>query len=177
MELNQEFIDNLAVNEVALLKKIANELLINASQVSAVITLLKEGSTVPFISRYRKEATGSLDEVQVRTTEHLWNSGLNLEERRIEIIKTIFGYGKLTSLLYDNISKASTLSELEDIYAPYKRKKKTRGMVAEERGLTPLSEAMKELDDAAIFEKAKEFIKEVPQKNGRRYRLICSDSR
>ncbi|GMO41806.1 MAG: Tex family protein [Termitinemataceae bacterium] len=164
MELNQEFIDTLAVNEVALMRKIAAELTVDIGQISALISLLRDGSTVPFIARYRKEATGSLDEVQVRSAEHLWNSGLNMEGRRIEIIRAIFEQGKLSEALYGNIAGASSLSELEDIYAPYKRKKKTRGMIAEERGLAPLAEAMKELDDAAIFEKAKEFVKDVPEK-------------
>ena len=158
MELNQEFIDNLAVNEVQLMRKIAENLTINLSQVSTVVGLFAEGSTVPFIARYRKEQTGSLDEVQVRDIDHLFKSGTNLESRRIEIIRGIFAQGKLTEPLYENITKAATLAELEDIYAPYKRKKKTRGMLAAEKGLGPLAEAMKTLDAAALLAKAAEFI-------------------
>ncbi|GHT00943.1 tex protein [Spirochaetia bacterium] len=158
MELDQQFIDALAVNEISLMKGIAEALKVNMAQVSAVISLLAEGSTVPFIARYRKEKTGSLDEVQVRDAEHLFNSGKNLEERRIEIIRGIFEQGKLTEVLYENITRAATLTELEDIYAPYKRKKKTRGMAAEERGLLPLAEAMRELEAAALLAKAAEFI-------------------
>jgi uncharacterized protein len=158
MELNQEFIDGLTVNEVALMKHIAEGLSINLGQVSTVAGLLAEGCTVPFIARYRKEKTGSLDEVQVRDIEHLFASGKNLETRRIEIIRGIFGQGKLTEGLYENITQAATLAELEDIYAPYKRKKKTRGMIAEEKGLLPLAEAMRELAAEELRLKAAEFI-------------------
>jgi uncharacterized protein len=160
MELTQEFIDTLAVNEIALMKRIAEQISVNLGQVSAVITLLAEGSTVPFIARYRKEKTGSLDEVQVRDVEHLFSGGKNLETRRIEIIRGIFEQGKLTEALYDNILKAATLTELEDIYAPYKRKKKTRGMIALEKGLEGLARAMEELDAESLRAKAAEFVVE-----------------
>ena len=160
MELTQEFIDTLAVNEVALMKGIAEKLAVNLSQVSAVLSLLAEGGTVPFIARYRKEKTGSLDEVQVREVDHLFSGGKNLETRRIEIIRGIFEQGKLTEALYDNILKALTITELEDIYAPYKRKKKTRGMVAVEKGLEGLAVAMKELETEALRVKALEFLVE-----------------
>ncbi|MDR3301452.1 MAG: RNA-binding transcriptional accessory protein [Spirochaetaceae bacterium] len=160
MELNQEIIDKLAVPELKIKNRIADELTISLGQVSVVMALLSEGGTVPFIARYRKEATGSLDEVQVRDIEHLAERYTNLERRRIEIIKGIFEQGKLTPLLYDNIMKASTLTEMEDIYAPYKRKKKTRGMIAEERGLVPLADAMQILEAEALREKASEFIVE-----------------
>ena len=142
MELNQEFIDSLAVNEVTLMKGIAEKLAVGLNQVSAVVGLLGEGSTVPFIARYRKEKTGSLDELQVREVDHLFSAGKNLETRRLEIIRGIFEQGKLNEGLYRNIAGASTMAELEDIYSPYKRKKKTRGMIAVERGLEPLAEAM-----------------------------------
>ncbi|MDR2402427.1 MAG: RNA-binding transcriptional accessory protein [Spirochaetaceae bacterium] len=160
MEITQEFIDGLTVNEVTLMKRVAEALVINVGQVSAVIGLLTEGCTVPFIARYRKEKTGSLDEVQIRDTEHLFSSGKNLETRRIEIIRGIFEQGKLTEALYDNIVKAATLAELEDIYLPYKRKKKTRGMIAVEKGLEPLADAMTELETAVLLAKAAEFVRE-----------------
>jgi uncharacterized protein len=160
MELTQEFIDTLVVNEVALMKGIAEKLSVNLGQVSAVLSLIAEGSTVPFIARYRKEKTGSLDEVQVRDVDHLFSGGKNLETRRIEIIRGIFDQGKLTEPLYDNILKAATLTELEDIYAPYKRKKKTRGMVALEKGLEGLAAAMKELETEALRVRAQDFLKE-----------------
>jgi len=160
MELTQEFIDGLAVNEVALMKRIAEELTINLGQVSTVVGLFAEGCTVPFIARYRKERTGSLDEVQVRDVDHLFTSGKNLEGRRLEIIRGIFEQGKLTEFLYESISKAVSLTELEDLYAPFKRKKKTRGMAAQEKGLEPLAEAMLELGAAALRLKAADFVKE-----------------
>ena len=160
MEFTQEAIDALNVNEVEIMKKIADELNIRVQQVGAVIGLVNEGCTIPFISRYRKEMHGSLDEVQVRDCDHLFKSYRNLEERRFEIIKGIFAQGKLTESLYTAALSASTLTELEDLWAPFKKKKKTRGMVAIEKGLDPLADAMLELGDAAIEEKAKEFIKE-----------------
>ena len=142
------------------MKKVADEINIRVQQVSAVISLVEEGCTIPFISRYRKEKHGSLDEVQVRDCDHLFKSYKNLEERRLEIVKGIFGQGKLTDSLYNAAMSATTLTELEDLWAPFKKKKKTRGMVAIEKGLDALADAMLELDDVAIEEKAKEFVKE-----------------
>ena len=160
MEFTQEQIDALSVNEVEIMTRIATELSIRVAQVAAVITLINEGCTVPFISRYRKEQHGSLDEVQVRDCDHLFKSYGNLESRRIEIIKGIFAQGKLTDSLYEAVTKAGTLTELEDLWAPFKKKKRTRGMIAIERGLDPLADAMLELDDAALEAKAAEFVKE-----------------
>ena len=160
MEFTQEAIDALIVNEVEIMKKVADEINIRVQQVSAVISLVEEGCTIPFISRYRKEKHGSLDEVQVRDCDHLFKSYKNLEERPLEIVKGIFGQGKLTDSLYNAAMSATTLTELEDLWAPFKKKKKTRGMVAIEKGLDALADAMLELDDVAIEEKAKEFVKE-----------------
>jgi uncharacterized protein len=147
-------IETLAVNEIAILNRIAADLSIKTPQVSAVVALTAEGCTVPFISRYRKERTGSLDEVQVRDCVHKFETYKNLEERRIEVIKGIAALGKLDETLYANIAKATTLTELDDLWAPYKKKKKTRGMLAQEKGLTPLAElvltkAKDEVDAAA----------------------------
>ena len=158
MELNQEFIDSLVVDEEKIIKKIAEELNIKNEQVSVVTGLFAEGSTIPFIARYRKEQTGSLDEVQIINIDSSYKSLSNLEKRRLEIIKGIFSQGKLTESLFENIQGALTLAELEDIYSPYKRKKKTRGMIAVEKGLTPLAEAMKELETKALEKMALNFI-------------------
>jgi uncharacterized protein len=158
MELNAEFIEQLKANEAALTKRIAEGLNIQTGQVSSVVGLIADGSTVPFIARYRKEQTGSLDEVQVRDIDHLFKSGMNLETRRIEIIRLIFEQGKLTPALYENITLAASLAELEDIYAPYKKKKKTRGMLAAEKGLGPLADAMKTLEAPALLSMAAKFI-------------------
>ena len=159
MELTQENIDTLQVNEVDIMKKIADELNIRIQQVSAVISLVQEGCTIPFIARYRKEKHGSLDEVQVRDCDHLFTSYKNLEERRLEIVRGIFGQNKLTEALYNAVMGAKTLTELEDLWAPFKKKKKTRGMVAAEKGLEPLADLMTELDDKALEAKAAEFVK------------------
>ncbi|MBN2873570.1 MAG: RNA-binding transcriptional accessory protein [Spirochaetales bacterium] len=140
MELNDEFIAGLEVSAADLVNRISTHLSIRPSQAAAVIELTAEGSTVPFISRYRKERTGELDEVQVRDVVHLHQSLTNLETRRIEVIQAVYGQGKLTEELYKNIRKCASLTEIEDIYAPYKRKKKTRGMLAVEKGLEPLAE-------------------------------------
>ena len=121
--------------------------------------MVAEGCTIPFIARYRKERHGSLDELQVRESDHLYTSYKNLEERRLEIVKGIFAQNKLTESLYNAAMGAKTLSELEDLWAPFKKKKKTRGMVAIEKGLDALADAMLELDGAALEEKAKEFVK------------------
>ncbi|MBU0936917.1 MAG: RNA-binding transcriptional accessory protein [Spirochaetes bacterium] len=160
MQLTEEFISGLNVSQADLLNKIATELNIRVSQAAAVIELTAEGSTVPFISRYRKERTGNLDEVQVRDVVHRHGSLVNLETRRIEVIQAIFGQGKLTDDLFVNINKCSTLTEIEDIYAPYKRKKKTRGMIAVERGLEPLAELIMSGSTAEVEAKAPEFVRE-----------------
>ena len=163
MEFTNEFIEGLSVNEADIMKKIAEELNIKVAQVSAVISLVNEGCTIPFISRYRKEMHGSLDEVQVRDSDRLFKSYTNLETRRLEIVRGIFAAGKLTDSLYENIMKAGTLTELEDIWLPFKKKKKTRGMLAVERGLQALADLMKELEAVPLEEKAKELGIEIPE--------------
>lgn len=158
MEFTQETIDALSVNEVEIMKKIAEELNIRIQQVSTVISLFEEGNTVAFISRYRKDKTGDLDEVQVRDCDHLYKSYHNLEDRRLEIVKGVFAQGKLTETLYNAIMSATTLSALEDLWAPFKKKKKTRGMVAQEKGLEPLADAMLKMDDSSIEKEAEKFV-------------------
>ncbi|MDR3311852.1 MAG: RNA-binding transcriptional accessory protein [Spirochaetaceae bacterium] len=160
MELTQEMIDALTVDETAIVKRIAEELHVEAHQVSAVITLVKEGCTIPFISRYRKEQHGSLDEVQVLNCDHRFKSCINLETRRLEILRGIFSAGKLTESLHAAVMNACTLTELEDLWLPFKKKKKTRGMMAIERGLEPLADAMLEVSQADIEAKAVEFVRE-----------------
>jgi uncharacterized protein len=159
MEFTQETIDALTVNEVEIMKKIAEELNIRVAQVSAVISLFNEGCTVAFISRYRKDRTDNLDEVQVLGIDHSFKSYKNLEERRLEIVKGVFNQGKLTESLYNAIMSATTLTALEDLWAPFKKKKKTRGMVAAEKGLEGLADAMLQMDDEAIEKEAEKYIK------------------
>ena len=160
MEFTQESIDALVVNEVDIMKKIAEELNIRVSQVSAVISLINEDCTIAFISRYRKDKTDNLNEVEVAECDHKFKSYKNLEERRLEIVRGIFGQGKLTESLYNAVMGAKTLTELEDLWAPFKKKKKTRGMVAIEKGLEPLADFMEgQNDDAAVEAEAQKFIK------------------
>jgi uncharacterized protein len=118
---------------------IANALNIAVKQVSATLTLLDEGATVPFISRYRKEVTGSLDEVQVAAIRDLAQQLRELDKRREAILKSLTDLEKLTPELERKISEAKTITALEDIYLPYKPKRKTRASVAKEKGLEPLA--------------------------------------
>ena len=121
---------------------IAKELGIKEQQAAATTALLDDGNTVPFISRYRKEATGSLDEEQVRGIEERLGYLRNLVKRQEEILARIEEQGKLTDELRAAIERAQKLQELEDLYLPYKQKKRTRASVARERGLEPLAAAM-----------------------------------
>lgn len=160
MEFTQESIDALVVNEVDIMKKIAEELNIRVSQVSAVISLINEDCTIAFISRYRKDKTDNLNEVEVAECDHKFKSYKNLEERRLEIVRGIFGQGKLTESLYNAVMGAKTLTELEDLWAPFKKKKKTRGMVAIEKGLEGLADFMEgENNDAAVEAEAQKYVK------------------
>jgi len=118
---------------------IAAELSLPPSSVSGVIRLLDEGNTVPFIARYRKEATGSLDEIQIRAIEERRDYLVDLDKRRRAVIKSIDEQGKLTDELRDRIEACATKTELEDLYLPYKPKRRTRGSIARERGLEPLA--------------------------------------
>lgn len=158
--LNEEFIKNLKVDSEKIIKLISTELSISKNQVETTIDLLNEGNTVPFISRYRKEKTGSLDEVQVRNIELRLNSLNNLEERKIEIIRGIFSQGLLDRTIYENIIKTTTLTELEELYAPFKKKKKTRAMLAIEKGLEKLANMIMILSDKDVEKSADSFINE-----------------
>ena len=120
-------------------QSIASELNISIKQVSATLALLDEGATVPFISRYRKEVTGSLDEVQVAAIRDLAQQLRELDKRREAILKSLTELEKLTPALAKQINEAKTITALEDIYLPYKPKRKTRASVAKEKGLEPLA--------------------------------------
>ena len=119
---------------------LANELELPARGVAAVVALLADKNTVPFIARYRKEATGGLDEVQIRAIEERRAYLTELEDRRAAIAASIEEQGKLTAELRARIDACSTKAELEDLYLPYKRQRRTRGMIARERGLEPLAD-------------------------------------
>src|SRR5688500_9054618 len=119
--------------------QIAAELNLPPQGVRAVVRLLEEGSTVPFIARYRKEATGELDEVQIRNIEERRAYLLELDDRRKAILESIASQGKLTDELKARIMACQTKAALEDLYLPYKPKRRTRATIAKERGLEPLA--------------------------------------
>jgi protein Tex len=121
---------------------LAAELGLPRSSVAAVVALLLEGATVPFIARYRKEATGGLDEVQIRAIEERRTYLVELEERRASVLAEIDKQGKLTPSSKRSSAAATTKAELEDLYLPYKPKRRTRAMIAKERGLEPLADRM-----------------------------------
>jgi len=121
-------------------EQIASQLNVKPSQVTAVINLLDEDNTVPFIARYRKEMTGSLDDEQIRIIADELVRMRALDERRASILASIDEQGKLTAELRDSINAAMTMTALEDLYAPYKKKRRTRAMLAREKGLEPLAE-------------------------------------
>ena len=126
------------MSEAKLFLKVANILNLNTQDVTATIRLLDEGGTVPFISRYRKEVTGNLDEVQIINIKNEIDRQRQLEQRRESILKTIEGQGKLTPELKEQILAAETLSRLEDLYLPYKPKRRTKATIAKEKaGKTP----------------------------------------
>lgn len=125
---------------IEIIKKLSSELEIKTSQVEAVLKMLEEKDTVPFIARYRKEATGGLDEEKILTIEKQYNYEVNLEERKQAVINLIEVQGKLTDELKNEILAAKKLSEVEDLYKPYKQKKKTRAAIAIKNGLQPLAD-------------------------------------
>ena len=125
-----------------IINKIADELSVQPSQVTAAVKLLDEGATVPFIARYRKEVTQGLDDTQLRTLEQRLTYLRELEERRDVILKSIEEQGKLTDELKKSISSADSKTTLEDLYLPYKPRRRTKGQIAIEAGLEPLADAL-----------------------------------
>ncbi len=139
-------------------KIIAAELKVAEKQVTATVNLLDEGATVPFISRYRKEATGSLDEVEVAAIRDRVLQLRDLDKRREAILKSMTELGKLTPELEKQINEAETISLLEDIYLPYKPKRKTRASVAKEKGLEPLALQIFDQSNFDLSTEADKFI-------------------
>ena len=137
---------------------IAQEYNLQRQQVSATVKLLEEGATIPFISRYRKEVTGSLDEVAIFNIQSRHNSLLELEKRKIYILETIEEQGKLTDELRQKISETIDLSVLEDLYVPFKPKRRTRAAIARERGLEPLAKIIMAQNSADITRQAARFV-------------------
>lgn len=127
------------IDKVQITKIITKELNLKQDQVSAVIELTEEGNTIPFIARYRKERTGALDEVVIKDILDRFQYLVNLEERKLEVLRIIDEQGKLTEELSKQIQKATKLQEVEDLYRPYKQKRRTKASIAKERGLEPLA--------------------------------------
>ena len=129
-----------------------------SKQIDTVLALLEDGNTVPFIARYRKDQTGSLDEVQIREIEERYRYLVNFEKRKDEVIRLIDEQEKLTEDILNDLMKAKTLTALEDIYRPFKQKKRTKATIAKEAGLEPLAEFLSACMMEEIESKATEFI-------------------
>lgn len=142
-----------------IINTIAQELSIKTAQVENTIKLIDEGNTIPFIARYRKEVTGGLSDETLREFFERLNYLRNLEQRKEEIIKSIDEQGKLTDEILKQIAVSKTLAEVEDVYRPYKQKKKTRATVAKAKGLEPLAQIIIEQKETKdINEIAKQYI-------------------
>lgn len=140
---------------------IAEELNLDPGHVSNTILLLKDGATIPFISRYRKETTGSMNEMQVGQVRDRFEKLTEIDKRRDSILKSVEVQGKLTDGLREQILEATSLTELEDLYLPYRPRKKTRASVAKENGLEPLAKViMKQSDTRSPEELAEKYINE-----------------
>jgi len=144
-----------------IIEEIAKELEINVKQVETVLKLLEEGNTIPFIARYRKEATGAMDEEQIRKIDEVYQYQVNLTKRKEDVIRLIDEKGLLTDELRDSINKCSKLVEVEDLYRPFKEKKKTKATEAIKNGLEPLAkEIMTFPFKGSLDEMAKKYINE-----------------
>ncbi|WP_195195292.1 Tex family protein [Enterococcus faecium] len=127
-------------------------------QLTTVLNLLNEGNTVPFIARYRKEMTGSFDEVQIREIEERYAYLENLEKRKTEVIRLIDEQGKLTPELEAEITQAVKMQQVEDLYRPYKQKRRTKATIAKEKGLEPLAKWLMQLTDGEVQSEAEKYI-------------------
>ena len=143
-----------------LYKQIAKQLNITTNQINAVLKLLEEGSTVPFIARYRKEVTGALDEEQIRVISKTYEYGVNLQQRKDDVIRLIDEKGMLTPELKNQILKAEKLTEIEDLYRPFKEKKKTRATMAKAKGLEPLAQYLLTYPQSGIEVEAAKYVNE-----------------
>ncbi|MED2942495.1 Tex family protein [Bacillus swezeyi] len=144
-----------------IVKQVAKETELAAKHVGNVIQLLEDGNTVPFIARYRKEQTGSMDEVQIQTISERWGYIQHLNQRKEEVIRLIAEQDKLTGELKQKIEKADKLQEVEDLYRPYKQKRKTKATIAKSKGLEPLADFIIALpQNKDILAEAKQYINE-----------------
>ena len=136
----------------------SKELEITKKQINAVLSLLEQGNTVPFIARYRKEATGGLDEDQIRNIDKYYQYQVSLLKRKEDVIRLIEEKGMLTDQLRADILKATKLNEVEDLYRPYKEKRKTKATEAKAKGLEPLSKWILSLPRGELKEEAKKYL-------------------
>lgn len=147
--------------DAQIIEQVAKETTIKLQYTKNIIQLSEEGNTVPFIARYRKELTGAADEVQIREVLDLWNYKLNLKQRKEEVIRLIEEQGKLTEELQVAIEKATKLQKVEDLYRPYKQKRRTRATIAKEKGLEPLANLMFEgAEDKVLESEAANYLSE-----------------
>lgn len=146
--------------EQPFIEQVAQELKIPAKQVAATLTLLAEGNTIPFIARYRKEVTGALDEVQIHDIEQRHHYMMQLAQRKEEVTRLIAEQDKLTEALAGQIQQATTLQQVEDLYRPYKQKRRTKAMIAIENGLEPFAEWLLTASDEPIDAYAQTFVNE-----------------
>jgi uncharacterized protein len=140
------------------IKQIALQLNIREQQIQKTLSLLQEGATIPFIARYRKELTGSLDEVEIANIRDAHEKLVDLDKRRESILQAINEQGKLTPELEKEIRAATTMTDLEDLYLPYKQKRKTRAVIAREKGLEPLAKQIMVQQDIDIEDLARRYI-------------------
>lgn len=141
--------------------KISDELQVNKWQVDAAVNLINEGNTIPFISRYRKEATGALNDEQLRKLYERLTYLTNLEEKKAQVLQSIDQQGKLTDQLRAKIEEAETLVAVEDLYRPYRPKRRTRATIAKEKGLEPLAGIiLLQRTDKPVSESALRFVNE-----------------
>ena len=149
-----------------IISKLSQELNIRENQIKAAVELIDEGNTIPFIARYRKEVTGSLDDEQLRALNERLSYLRGLEKRKDEVRAAITEQEKMTEEIEDALVAAEILAEVEDIYRPYKQKRKTRASVARERGLLPLSELIFEQKDEYAEQIEKEAEKYIDEEKG-----------
>lgn len=147
-------------SHASLLNWVAKETKIKESIISKVIALMDEGNTVPFIARYRKEATDGLDEVEIKTIADKWDYIANLTDRKEEVIRLIDEQGKLTDELKQAITEATQLQRVEDLYRPYRQKRRTRATIAKEKGLEPLATIVWEQEEQRIANLAEDYLSE-----------------
>ena len=143
-----------------LMQWVAHKTNVSTHTIEKVISLLHEGNTVPFIARYRKEVTGGLNEVQIKSIQDTWQYAVNLATRKQEVIRLIEEQGKMTEELRREINQATQLQKVEDLYRPYKQKRRTRATIAKEKGLEPLAELIWNEQSVDLAQEAIKYLSE-----------------